>query len=308
MALTLSQKMLKKLRVSMKMDTLTGQERLQCDIKLKLTEKIDHILYTEWDPSGVSSLADFDCSDEYHSYLPSVVNLVFEGGSIAQVADLLLKWEDLMQREYKIPRRCDVIAVMVSHYGPHAGAHPFVPAVDTTTPERAYQSVLDLVTQTRLDAYQHKFSAVRSGYEKAVTICQENLPEHHGLKGACLSNLGMAYSLTGEPEKAQEMYERALSDLAPDAQTDADYFMVCLSNLINHLEHHRQFAATWPYYEQMLQRHVTEDGWDDEQTLRAKKRLAASGNTRRPAPKLRPRRIPVERDSPSKIGQLIVIE
>lgn len=110
----------------MKMETLNEQERLQCNIKLRLTEKIDHILYTEWDPIGVSSLADFDCSDEYHSYLGSVVNLVYERGSVKQISDLLLGLEDMMVQEYMIRRRCDVIAAMVSHFGPHVATRQVV--------------------------------------------------------------------------------------------------------------------------------------------------------------------------------------
>ena len=311
MALTLSQKMLKKLRASMRMDTLTEPERMACEAKLQLTETIDHILYTEWDPIGVYSLIGYDCSDEYHRYLPSVVDLVWEGGSVAEVSDLLLDWEDLLIKEFKVRRRCDVVAVMVSRYGPHAANHPFEPSIDTATPQAAYQSVLDLVTQTRVDAYAHRWRAVLAGYEKAVAVCQAHLPEHHELKGACLSNLGMACSQTGDLARAQEMYALALPEfepMEPNAQTDDRHFMMCLNNLINCLEHQRQFATTGPYYEWMLRMNVLVDGWEYRPAWDTKKRLEASSNTRRPAPRLRPKRVPVEQDAPSIIGQVIYID
>ena len=311
MALTLSQKMLKKLRASMRMDTLTEPERIACEAKLQLTEKIDHILYTEWDPIGVYSLTGYDCSDEYHRYLPSVVNLVWEGASVAEVSDLLLDWEDWLIKEFKVRRRCDVVAVMVSTYGPHAANHPFAPSIDTTTPQAAYQSVLDLITQTRVDTYEHRLRAVLAGYEKAVALCQAYLPGHRELKGACLNNLGMAYSQTGNLAKAQEVYVLALTELEPlepNAHTNDRAFMACLNNLINCLNHQRQFAATRPYYEWMLRINVLVDGWEYSPAWDTKKRLESSSNTRRPAPKLRPKILPVEQDEPSVIGQVICID
>ena len=308
MALTLSQKMLKKLRGSLKMDTLTAQERLTCESKLKLTAKIDHILFTEWDPIGVHSLAGYDCSAEYHRYLPSVVDLVWEGASFAEISDHLFDLEEYLMEASKVRRRCDVIAVMVSRYGPHAAARPFVPSVGTATAQAAYQSVLDLVTQTRIDAYEHRWRAVLAGCEQAAAICQAHLPGQRELKGACLSNLGMAYSQTGDLVKAQAMYLLALPELEPSVQTDDRPFLRCLGNLINILAHQRQFAATRPYYEWMLRVNVLVDGWEYAQPWQTQKRLQASGNTRRPAPRLRPKRLPVERDAANVITQFICVD
>lgn len=308
MAITKSQKMLKKLRSSMEMDSLTHEERIQCELKLKLTEKLDHILFMEWDPCGVSLLRGFDCADEYHRYLPTIVNMVFSGASFTELSDELMELEDWILGDLNIRRRCDVIAVMVSHYGPHASENPFIPVINTATPEAAYQSVLDLVTQTRLDAYEGKWRDVRAGYEKVAVICQDHLPEHHELKGACFNNLGMAYSKTGELEKAQEMYAKALPELEYGVQADYKNFMSCLNNSINNLEHQRKFAATVPYFEWMLRIYVDVDGWEYETPWKAKKRLDAAGNTKRPAPKLHPKRIPVERDDRTKIQQIIFID
>ena len=311
MALTLSQEMLKKLRASMRMDTLTEPERMACEAKLQLTEKIDHILYTEWDPIGVYSLDGYDCSDEYHRYLPSVVNLVWEGACVAEVSDLLLDWEDWLIKEFKVRRRCDVVAVMVSTYGPHAANHPFAPVIDTATPQAAYQTVLDLLTQTRVDAYEHRWRAVRAGYEQAVAVCQARLPGHRELKGACLNNLAMACCQTGDLARAQEMYALALPELEPiepNSYTYDRHFMMCLDNMINCLEHQRQFAATRPYYEWKLRMNVLVEGWEYQPAWDTKKRLEASNNTRRPAPRLRPKRLSVEQDAPSVIGQVVYID
>ena len=308
MAATKIQKMLKKLRTSMGMSMLTHEERVQCEIKLKLTEKLDHILFIEWDPCGVSALRDFDCADEYHRYLPTIVDMVLEGCSFVELSDELMKIEDWILGDHNIRRRCDVIAVMVSHYGPHAAENPFIPVINTSTPEAAYQSVLDLVTQTRLDAYEGKWREVRAGYEQVIAIFKEHLTEKHELRGACFNNLGMAYSKIGEFEKTQEMYTQALSELEYGAQVDYKNFMSCLNNMINYLEHRRQFSATLPYIEWMLRIYVAVDGWEYDTPWNTKKKLDVASNTKRPAPKLKPKRIPVERDDRTKIQQVIYID
>ena len=308
MAATKIQKMLKKLRTSMEMNTLTHEERIQCEIKLMLTEKLDHILFTEWDPCGVSALQGFDCADEYHRYLPTIVNMVLEGCSFVELSDELMELEDWILGDHNIRRRCDVIAVMVSHYGPHAAENPFTPFINTETPEAAYQSVLDLVTKTRLDAYEGKWREVCVGYEKIIAIFQDHLADKHELRGACFNNLGMVYSKTGEYEKAQKMYAKALPELEYGAQVDYKNFMLCLNNMINLLEHRRLFSATFPYFEWMLRIHVAVDGWEYDTPWKTKKKLNAACNTKRPAPKLKPKRIPVDRDSPTKIQQVIYID
>lgn len=288
--------------------TLTHEERIQCETKLKLTEKLDHILFTEWDPCGVSALRDFDCADEYHRYLPSIVNRVLAGASFTELSDELMALEDWILGDHNIRRRCDVIAVMVSHYGPHAAANPFIPVINTETPEAAYQSVLDLVTQTRLDAYENKWREVCAGYERVIAILKDHLADKHELRGACFNNLAMAYSKTGEHQKAQEMYDKALPELEYGAQVDYKNFMSCLNNMINNLEHRRRFSATLPYLEWMLRIYIAVDGWEYDTPWNAKKRLDAASNTRRPAPKLKPKRIPVERDDRTKIQQVIYID
>ena len=51
-------------------------------LKDGLTRKIDHILYTEWDPIGVHLLGEFDCFDEYHAYLPGIVEMLRETAAL----------------------------------------------------------------------------------------------------------------------------------------------------------------------------------------------------------------------------------
>lgn len=142
---------------------------------------------------------------------------------------------------HNIRRRCDVIAVMVSHQDSHAAENSFIPAINTATLEVAYQSVLDLVTQTRLDAYEDKWSQVCAGYERVIAIFKDHLADKDGLRGAYFNNNGMAYSKTSELEKAQEMYAKALPELEYGARADCKNFMSCLNNTINHLEHRRLF-------------------------------------------------------------------
>lgn len=129
------------------------QERARRLLTDDLTKKLDHILYTEWDPIGVHLLEEFDCFDEYHDYLPTVVDMVRAGASFSEISDQLMVFESYIKGDDNIRRRCDVAAVLVSSYGPHYSKNPFTPIVNTDTPESFYQSVLDLVMQTRLDAY-----------------------------------------------------------------------------------------------------------------------------------------------------------
>ncbi|MDD5030664.1 MAG: tetratricopeptide repeat protein [Rhodoferax sp.] len=308
MTTTRGQKMLKSIEASMKLSTLAPEARAQQVAKLCLTKRIDHILYTQWDPCGVHALRDVDCSDEYQDYLPTLVNRVMDGATFAELSDQLMQFEEAILGTMGSRRRCDVIAVMVAHYGPHADKNPFLPVINTQTPASAYLAVLDLVTQTRLDAYQGKWRLVRDGYEMVVTLCHDHLSDKHGLYGACLNNLGWAYSKTGELGNAAQMYARALDELAHGVHSDHQSLMSCMKNLINNLAHRRQFAATLPYHHQRVDVLNAAYGWFDDRTREAIASGVAAENTKRPAPKLHPVRVDVERDGCTRINQLICVD
>lgn len=286
---------------------LTPSERAQGEIKFQLTKTLNHLLYTEWDPIGIHLLRDFDCSCEYQNYLPSIVDMVMDGASIAEMSDQLMVFESYMFGDEHIRRRCDVIAVMVSFFGPHAQQNPFVAIVNTETRETTYQSVLDLVTQTRIDAYQGKWAQVRLGYEQVQALCQTHTADDHELLGACLNNLGQAHSKLGELEAAFQMFSQALPELAYSARADEKNFMFCLNNIINNLEHRRRFAATMPYFDQLVRFYIDQDGWEDGRTWDAKARQDAARNTKRPAPRLRSNRIGVAHDGYGIIRQCVGI-
>ena len=137
------------------------KERARRVLKDDLTRQLDHILYTEWDPIGVHFLEEYDCFDEYQAYLPTLVDMVRAGASLSDLSDQLMLLESYMKGDEHIRRRCDVIAVMLTSYGPHHLTAPFTAVVNTDTPENAYQSVLELVTQTRLDAFEKKWEERR---------------------------------------------------------------------------------------------------------------------------------------------------
>ena len=111
------------------------QARAQRLLTDDLTKKIDHILYTEWDPIGVHSLEEFDCFDEYYNYLPTIVEMVRAGASFSEISDQLMEVECYI-KGYGIRRRCDICAVLVSSCGPHYAKNPFMPVVNTETAER----------------------------------------------------------------------------------------------------------------------------------------------------------------------------
>jgi hypothetical protein len=54
---------------------------------LKLYQSIEEILYKDWDPIGVSYIAEV--RDEYQSYLPQVFKLALEHADSASIAEYL---------------------------------------------------------------------------------------------------------------------------------------------------------------------------------------------------------------------------
>lgn len=59
--------------------------------KLTFYKFIDNLLYTDWDPIGISEING--PTDEYHSYLPIVFNLALQSSDINIIADYLFKVE-----------------------------------------------------------------------------------------------------------------------------------------------------------------------------------------------------------------------
>jgi len=293
----------------------TRMARARRVLKDELTRKIDHILYTEWDPIGVHGLGDFDCFDEYHRYLPWIVEMVRQDASLEALSDQLLEIESFMLGPDTIRRRCDVIAVMLTQHGPHAGAHPFAPVIDTQTPEAAYRSVLDLVTQTRLDAYEKRWDAVCCGYEEAVRICRAHLSRRRVLIGTCLNNLAQAYTLTGQFEEARAALEEAAAKLKPrHYKTTRTYAGVwnrrlyawCLGNLINHLECRGERRSAMRYARALVSHSIRNDGKRFAHEARDRlRRLVLREQVPR---QLGCSRIAVEQDSCDVIGEAILIE
>jgi tetratricopeptide (TPR) repeat protein len=286
-------------------------------LKDELTRKIDHILYTEWDPIGVHLLGEFDCFDEYHSYLPGIVGMLREDASLSELSDQLMEVESYMLGPDTIRRRCDVIAVMITQYGPHAARHPFVVTINTDTREAAYQSVLDLLTQTRLDAYENRWAAVCRGYEKAVEICRAFLPRRDILLGACLNNLGHAYTMAGQLDKALAALEQAAPRLKPkqcrgrltDRETlDLRLYAPCLENLVAHLAHRGERLAAVRYARALVAYSARSHGKNTGQTWEARERLDRL-ILRKDAPEtLRCARIPVEQDGCGGIQYAVLID
>jgi len=282
----------------------------------ELTRKIDHILYTEWDPIGVHLLGDFDCFDEYHRYLPGIVQMVREDASLQEISDQLVVVESFMLGPDTVRRRCDVIAVMVRQYGPHAAKHPFVVTVNTDTPQAAYQSVLDLVTQTRLDAYEKRWEAVCGGYEEAVRVCRAFLPRRGTLVGACLNNLAQAYTLTGQLDQARVALEDAAVRLKPrqyrgSGMSDLMRFNLrlyegCLENLIHHLEHRGQRTAAVRYARALVSHSIKNDG--KRYAHQARDRLRRVILREQVPARLGCARISVEQDGCGVIGSLVMID
>ena len=283
------------------------QARAQRLLTDDLTKKIDHILYTEWDPIGVHSLEDFDCFDEYYNYLPTIVEMVRAGASFSAISDQLMEVE-IYIKEIGIRRRCDTAAVLVSSYGPHYAKNPFTPVINTETAELAYQSVLDLVLQTRLDAYEERWDEVRIGYEKAIDICNVYLPQRNALVGACLNNLGHACSNLGQLERAQEQFEKALPKLVLEEATDEMLYETCLNNLINNLQFRREFVAAEPFVKTLFAYCDSRCDEDELSTVDEKERLDDFMRVDHPRASLSCARVPVEHDGCGQIRNVITLD
>jgi len=58
---------------------------------LILYNKIDEILWVDWDPIGIRDMGG--PSDEYRGYVPQIFNLVIAGAGKEEIADKLLQLE-----------------------------------------------------------------------------------------------------------------------------------------------------------------------------------------------------------------------
>jgi hypothetical protein len=304
----ISQRMLAKLRESMHIPLLSPLEQARCKSMLVLTAKIDHILYPEWDPCGVHVLEDFDCEAEYHSYLRSAVNAVFNGATIQEVKDLLFDLDQMITLEDRGQFRYEVIAAMVSRYGPYAASNAFVPAVSTATPQAAYRSVLNLVIQTRLDAYEQNWAAVRDTYEQITLLCADHLPDGQELYGACLNNLGQAYCHSRQLQLASDAFAHALTLLTPGAQDDDWNLKVCLNNAINCQEHQGNWTAALPYLSWLHRHYLQHHGPKCPTTHEAQKRLDSALTPNHTHPALGPKYIQIEDDGHAVIRNIFYID
>ena len=297
---------------------LAREARARGVLKDDLTRQIDHILYTEWDPIGVHSLDDFDCYDEYHRYLRVIVEMLREDATLEELSDELMECEscifgDVFGELGCLRHRCDVIAVMVTRYGPYGAQHPFVITIDTGTPEAAYQSVLDLVTQTRIDAYEDKWEAVCRGYEQAIQICQTFLPRRRELLGVCLNNLGHAHTWLGQFDLARAALEQAARTLKPERSTGRmpryrgskyEMYKLCLKNLMVHLAHRGARVAMVRYARALVAYEIRRSG-DIQQARALLHHLVMSESGSIP---MQCSRLSVEHDNCGVIGQVVMIE
>lgn len=290
------------------LESVEREERAKRVLTDDLTKKLDHILYTEWDPIGVHFLEEYNCFDEYHNYLPTIVKMVRAGASFSEISDQLMVFESYIKGDENVRRRCDVAAVLVSSYGPHYAKNPFTPVVNTDTPESAYESVLDLVTQTRLDAYELRWDGVCIGYEKAIDICNTYLPERNCLVGTCLNNLGHAYSQMGQLKKARAQFEKALPKLALEKVTEERLYDFCLNNLINNLKYRREFAAAVPFVKTLFAYRDSRCDEDELSTVDEKERLDDYLMIDHPPENLSCARVSVELDGGGRIQNVITID
>lgn len=288
----------------------TPEERFEHAAKLKLTTIINDILLYEWDPIGISALLDnFGCEDEYHNYLPYIVDMVIDGSPVSDVSDQLLVYEGFIKGDDMTNRRrCDVIAAMVSHYGPHAHQQSVTPVIKTDTPKDAYQAVLDLVTQTRIAAYEKRWGSVCEVYEQVVALCQTHFAQNHALFGSCLNNLGIAYLKTKQFSKAAQTYAIALTEFEYGRHEEEYDYVVCLSNLLSVLDHTQQHKVATPLHLKLFLIHAKNEGYrSTEVREQRQKYLASKRGSRKPKP-LQTQRIAVADDGRGRINGYHIID
>ena len=59
--------------------------------QLALYEKVDELLWTEWDPIGVNDIPE--ARDEYYRYLPTIFKLAMDDADEYKISKYLLEFE-----------------------------------------------------------------------------------------------------------------------------------------------------------------------------------------------------------------------
>jgi hypothetical protein len=78
--------------------------------QLVIFNKIDDILYNDWNPIGIAALP----RDEYQSYTPKIFKLKIGGASSSQIAEHLYKLESKMMGLHGRMDHCEYIARMIA--------------------------------------------------------------------------------------------------------------------------------------------------------------------------------------------------
>jgi hypothetical protein len=71
---------------------------------------IDNILWLDWDPLGVRSIAPEDARDEYYSYIPEIYKLLEESPDADKLFDYLFTIEKTRMNINTGRERCSAVA------------------------------------------------------------------------------------------------------------------------------------------------------------------------------------------------------
>ena len=76
-----------------------------------LYEKIDEILWADWDPIGLNN--NEDIRDEYSSYVPYIVKLKMSGADIVKISSYLYHLESVVMGMGGNMNRCKDVALEI---------------------------------------------------------------------------------------------------------------------------------------------------------------------------------------------------
>ena len=77
------------------------------EVRSKMSNEIDTILWEDWDPIGINDVAP---RDEYRSYVPEILNLVMNEKSVAEIASRLYHIETKNMGDSGNRERCNQIS------------------------------------------------------------------------------------------------------------------------------------------------------------------------------------------------------
>ena len=228
-----------------------------------------------------------------------------------EVSDQLFEFEQRIWDDKANNRRCEVIAAMFCHFGPHPAQRDPKFWVCGIAEDTAYQCALRTAIQARIQMYLKAWGNAAALYQELAELTAKSLPSLQALRGASFNNWGVAQGMSTKLDMAITCFETAITALntverSTCAQERA--YLDVLENLISALEYRECFDAARLHYEALINALIRSEGEDSNSVLEAKTRMLGSTSRGPKNVPLTLRRLPIEGDGPGVIRGAIDID